>query len=144
MTFKEKINLIRSNMPVFPSLCYVNAQRATLVAHQLGIPLLYCEGSTKIRGVTIAHAWNNLDGEIVDLSFELIRHSTIGKLKLLLKRLRPKYLAKIILDGEGVFEHRFVNMRKDWVGDPHTYGRTIRIESCAVETSDALLHSQHT
>lgn len=115
MNTAEQVALILSNMPVFPALCHINSQRATIVAAQLGIPLLYCEGSVRVWPVTLAHAWNVLDGEVVDFTF-------------MQKKIYPtqdKYKAQLTLDCVDVVNHR--KQRKGWVGDPYQYGKVYEV-----------------
>jgi hypothetical protein len=51
-----------------PYHCFMNAQQATMYGHALGVELLYHEGFFDRRGSKMPHAWNSLNGKLVDLS----------------------------------------------------------------------------
>jgi len=59
---------VAENEGIVLGWCFINAQRAAMCASMYGCELLYHEGFFHKPDERIKHAWNTLNGKLVDLS----------------------------------------------------------------------------
>ena len=57
----------KGHLPYLRHHSFMNAQRATMYGHDFGVKLLYHEGFFDKLGSKMPHAWNTLNGKLVDL-----------------------------------------------------------------------------
>lgn len=65
---REVMRVICKNWGVIPQHCFANAQRAALVPSNHGYEMLYHEGFFHAPLGRMKHAWNTLNGKLVDVS----------------------------------------------------------------------------
>ena len=72
---KKEIKIVREvekglldNQGIIDGACFANAQRMTMTGSGLGYDLLYHEGFVHRPKGRMKHAWNTLNGKIVDVS----------------------------------------------------------------------------
>ena len=65
---REVMRVIRKTWGVIPHYCFVNAQRVALVPSNHGYEMLYHEGFFHAPQGRMKHAWNTLNGKLVDVS----------------------------------------------------------------------------
>jgi len=119
---RQFLDEILSEVEVIPHYCYVTAQRVALTSDRAqGIRIRYHEGTfgRLHDGIRRAHAWNTINGEIIDLTMKGNSPVVVPQDCYYLYEskfsLTRKEVVKRLLARQSIF---------DWFGDAQAYGHT--------------------
>jgi hypothetical protein len=98
--------------------CFTNAQRLVHYSYD-GNGILYHEGSLRLPGRTLAHAWNSINGKLIDVShsFQQIVDPELYHL----------YECKVTCTKDQILAEFIERYCWHWMGDSTEYGELLSI-----------------
>ncbi len=94
--------------------CFANAQRLVHYSDD-GDGILYHEGSLRLQGRTLAHAWNSINGKLIDVSHPFQQ--------IVDPELYPAYEPKLTATKTQIMAMFLADYCWHWMGDCIQYGK---------------------